>query len=174
MLNFDLVERNKNLIVNIGIVVIALFIAWHLHNSANSQINNLVQQQESELEKNKVAQDIAALEQKSEKYKNTFVKKDLAEIMDILTGITKNTQVRILSVKPVAEEATENYRISSFLITLKATNFHALAEFISRVESYKDIYLINEVGISSTAVQPSGPGDNTDLAVTLKINTVYY
>jgi hypothetical protein len=174
MLNLDLIERNKNLIVNIAIVIVALFIAFHLHKSANEQISALVAQQGSELEKNKVAQDIAALEQKSEKYKNTFVKRDLGEIMDILTAITKNTSVKILSVKPFAEEATENYHSSAFLITLKAASYHALGDFISKVENHKDIYLVSEINIGSTSSQPSTPGENTELAVTLKINTISY
>jgi Tfp pilus assembly protein PilO len=174
MVNFDLIERNKNLIVNIAVVIVALFIAWHLHQSANQKIGLLVQQQGSELEKNKIVEEISALEQKSENYKNTFVKRDLSEIMDILTQVAKNSSVKILSVKPFAEEPNENYYNSSFLITLKEVSYHALGDFISKVENHKDIYLVSEINISSVSSQPSAPSDRNELGVILKINTISY
>jgi hypothetical protein len=174
MLNYDLIERNKNIILNIGIIVLALFIAFRMHSSSNVEVNTLIEQQGSELEKNKVAEDIAMLEQKSETYKKTFIKRDLAAIMDILTGIAKNTSVKILSVKPYTEEAFDSYFNSSFLITLNAPGYHALSNFISKIESHKDIYLVSEINISSALSQSNTPEASTDLGVSLKINIISY
>ena len=174
MLNYDLIERNKNLIVNIGVVVLAAFIALQLHKSSNEQIRTLIEQQGSELKKNKVAEEIAALEQKAETYKKTFIKRDLAAIMEILNGIAKNSSVKIISVKPAAEEAFDNYFNSSFIITLKASSYHALGNFISKIENHKDIYPVSEIGIRSELSQTGMPTPNTDLGVTLKINTISY
>ncbi|MDP2927554.1 MAG: type 4a pilus biogenesis protein PilO [Candidatus Omnitrophota bacterium] len=174
MINYDLIERNKNKIINFGVIILALVIALQLYRSTNHQISSLLQQQNNELEKNKVVQDIAALEKKAEAYKKVFVKKDLALIMDIISGIAKNASVKILSVKPCAEEFLGNYFNSPFLITLNAPSYHALGDFISKIENHKDIYLVSEISINSTVSNLDAAGANVNLGVSLKINTISY
>ena len=174
MLNYSSIERNKNKIINFGVIILALVIALQLHRSANHQVSSLIEQQNHELEKNKVVVDIVALEQKALGYKKVFVKKDLASIMDAISVIAKNTSVKIISVKPYAEEVLGNYLNSSFLITLNAPSYHALGDFISRIENHKDIYLVSELSINSTASNLEAGGANAGLSVSLKINTVAY
>ena len=167
MINYGLIERNKNKIVNFGVIILALVIALQFYRSTNNQINSLIQQQNNELEKNKVVEEIATLEKKAEAYKKVFVKKDLASVMDIISGIAKNSSVRIISIKPHSEDALGNYFSSSFLIMLNAPSYHALGDFISKIENHKDFYLVNEVSINSIV-------DNVELSVSLKINTISY
>ncbi|MBU4251550.1 MAG: type 4a pilus biogenesis protein PilO [Candidatus Omnitrophica bacterium] len=174
MINYSLIEKNKNKIINFGVIILVLIIALQFHRSANDRISLLVQQQNNELEKNKVIEDIAALEKKAEAYKKVFVKKDLASIMNVITGIAKDTSIKILSVKPYAEEALNNYLNSSFLITLNAPSYHALGDFISKIENNKDIYLVSEVTINSAVSNSEATGANADLEVSLKINTIAY
>lgn len=181
MINYNLIERNKNKIINFCVIILALVIALQFYRSTNVQVSFLIQQQNNELEKNKVVEDIAILEKKAEAYKKVFVKKDLASIIDIISGIAKNTSVKILSVKPFAEEVLDNYFNSSFLITLNAPSYHALGDFISKIENHKDIYLVSEVRINSTTanVDLTAPNvdstvSNVDLSVSLKINTISY
>lgn len=174
MVNYALIERNKNKIINFAVIILALFIALQFFRSANGQRNSLIQQQNKEIEKNKVTEDISILEKKAEVYKKVFVKKDLASIMDIIYGIAKDTSVRIASVKPFTAEAMDNYFNSSFLITLNAPSYHALGDFISKIENHKDIYLVNDISISSTATNQGAAGVDVDLAVSLKINTISY
>ncbi|MDD5078221.1 MAG: hypothetical protein PHQ84_04365, partial [Candidatus Omnitrophica bacterium] len=81
MINYEAIERNKSKIVNIGIIVLALIVAFQLYNSANSQVGILSQQEDNELEKNKVVEDIVTLEKKADIYNKTFVKKDLPVVM---------------------------------------------------------------------------------------------
>ncbi|MDD5130228.1 MAG: hypothetical protein PHS66_04155 [Candidatus Omnitrophica bacterium] len=174
MINYEQIERNKNTIINIAIIVLSLIIALQLYLSANGQVSSLIQQQDNELEKNKVFENIAVLEKKTETYKKTFVKKDLALVMDVIYGIAKNTSVKILSVKPVAEESMVNYFKSSFLITLTAPSYHNLGEFISKIENHGDIYLVSEVNVNAVAANPDIVSANVDLNVSLKINTLSY
>ena len=75
MINLYLMERNKNKIANFGIIILALLIALQFYRSANNRISSLIQQQNEEREKNKIAADIAFFEKKSETYKKVFVKK---------------------------------------------------------------------------------------------------
>ncbi|MHB8154856.1 MAG: type 4a pilus biogenesis protein PilO [Candidatus Omnitrophota bacterium] len=174
MVNYDLIERNKNKILNFGVIILALFMALQFYKFANNRVNSLIQQQNNEREKNKVIERIAALEKKAEGYKKVFVKRDLASVMDVISAIAKDASVKIVSVKPYAEEAVDNYSSSSFLITLNASSYHTLGSFISKIENHNDIYLVSEISINSTTVNTDASGDNVDLGVNLKINTISY
>jgi predicted RND superfamily exporter protein len=174
MINYDLIEKNKNKFINFGVIILALVIAVSLYKSSNDQVTALIKQQNEELEKNKVIEDIASLEKKAQAYKGVFVKKDLASIMDIVSGIAKNNLVKIVSVKSQTEEVVDGYMNSSFLVTLNAPSYHALGGFISEIENYKDIYLVSEISINSTADNSPDAKANADLAVNLKINTIAY
>lgn len=174
MINYDLIERNKDKIINFGVIILAVVIALQLYRSTNDQVNFLIQQQSSELEKNKVVEDIAILEKKAQVYKKVFVKKDLASIMDIVSGIAKNASVKIISVKPYAEAALGNYFNSSFLIMLNAPSYHALGDFISKIENHKDVYLVSDISIIPVEPNPDAAEANADLGVSLKINTISY
>ncbi|HNW40039.1 MAG TPA: type 4a pilus biogenesis protein PilO [Candidatus Omnitrophota bacterium] len=175
MISYDVIERNKNKIVNVGLIILSLVIAFQFHRSASEQVNTLIQQQNSELEKNKVAEDIAGLEKKTEAYKKAFVKKELTSIMDTISGIAKDASVKIVSIKPLTEESVTNYSNSSFLITLKASSYHALGDFITKIENHPDIYLVSEISINSALQADQEVKDvQVDLGVTMKINTIAY
>jgi hypothetical protein len=174
MINYDLIDKNKNKIINFSILILALIISLNFYRSSNEQVSSLIQQQGSELEKNKAVADIATLEKKAEVYKKVFVKRDLASVMDTISIIAKNASVKILSVKPFAEESLGNYFNSSFLITLNAPSYHALGDFISKIENDNDIYLVSEISINSVVANPDAPEVNTDLSVSLKINSIAY
>jgi len=174
MINRELIERNKNKIINFGVIILALVMALQIYRFTNGQLSSLIQQQNKEREKNKVVEDIAIFVKKAEAYKKMLVKKDLASMMKVVSGIAKGTSVKILSVKPFAEEFLGNYSKSSFLITLNAPSYHALGDFISKIENHKDIYLISEININLITSDSDGTGANVGLAVSLKINTIAY
>ena len=174
MLNYASIERNKSKIVNFVVIILALIIAFQFFKSANDQVAALIQQQNNELEKNKIIQDISALEKEAEIYKKVFVKKDLASIVDTISAIAKESSVKIISIKPYAEEILNQHTNSSFLVTLNTHGYHALGEFISRIENHKDFYLVTDVSINSTVLEPEALGAKVDLGVNLTINTVSY
>ena len=121
-----------------------------------------------------MAKDIAQLEKKTEAYKKVFVKKDLASVMDIISGIAKDVSVKLISVKPSAEEIQDNYINSSFLISLNAPSYHALGNFISKIENHKNVYLVSEISISTISLNSKVVENKSDLIVSLKINTISY
>jgi Tfp pilus assembly protein PilO len=174
MINYVLIERNKNKIVNLGIIILALIISFKIYQSSNVQVGSLAKAQNDELEKNKVIANIASFEQKVEAYKKVFVKRDLSSVMDVVSGIAKSASVRLVSVKPSAEEVMDNYLNSSFLITLTAPSYHALGDFISKIENHSDIYLVSDVSVNSVPANSDKEGANVNLSVSLKINTISY
>ncbi len=174
MITHDALERNKNVILNFAVIILSLVIALQLYRSANSQISTLTQQKNDELEKNKVVEDIAGLERKAEAYKKVFVKRDLASVMDVISGIAKESSVKIISVKPFGEDSLGNYLNSAFLINFSASSYHVLGDFISRIENHKDIYQVSEVNINSIVTNEDSPTPSLELNVSLKINTIAY
>ena len=174
MANFEAIEKNKNKFINFGVIILALVVALQFYKSNNMQVGSLIQQQGNELEKNKVVEEIAALEKKAEAYKKVFVKKDLASIMDIISGIAKESSVKIVSVKPLSENVLDSYFSSSFSIVLNARSYHALGDFISKIENHQDILLVSEISIIPTAANPDAEGAIADLSVSLRVSTISY
>lgn len=173
MIKLDMIIKNKNRVLNLGIIFLLLYIAFQIYSSGNKQESRLIEQRERELKKNKVIENITSLEKVIEGYKKALVKQDLGSIMDTISGIAKSSTVEVLSVKPLNEETYADYARFSFAITAKAPTYHSLADFISKIENYKDIYFVDEVIITSSASGSSKDSGNTDLKVGLRISIIY-
>ncbi|MDD5476602.1 MAG: type 4a pilus biogenesis protein PilO [Candidatus Omnitrophica bacterium] len=170
----ELFEKNKSKVLNLGVIILALFIAFQIYKTADEQVNSLIQQKDDELKKNKATEEIAGLERKIEGYKKIFVKEDMGSVIDTISNIAKDCSIKIVSIKPSNEEAYPDYVKSVFLITLSAPNYHSLGNFISQIESYKDIYIVDEVSIASAEIKEPQESTNTNLNVNLKISTISY
>jgi len=163
-------EKNKSKILNIGIILLAVFVAFHVYRLGEEQANVLLQQKDQELKKNSALEDITRLERKMNMYKNVLVKKDLSAVMDTVSAIAKKSSVKIVSVKPSESESAPAYIKSSFNLVINAPNYHSLGSFIGQVENYKDIYIVEDVNI--TLADPNKPG--AGLNVNLRISTIAY
>jgi hypothetical protein len=174
MEKIELLEKNKNKILNFGIIILALFIALQIYRVGNQQVDFLIQEKDDELKKNTVIEEIANLEKRIEAYKKVFVKKDISAVMATLSGIAKISSVKIISIKPSDEEVYPNYIKSTFLINVSAPSYHFLGDFISRIESHKDIFLVGAVSVISTLSDQDLEVDKADLNVDLQISTISY
>ncbi|MDD5465466.1 MAG: type 4a pilus biogenesis protein PilO [Candidatus Omnitrophica bacterium] len=170
----EVFEKNKSKVLNLGVVILALFIAFQIYKSADERVNSLIQQKDEELKKNKAAEEIAGLERKIEGYKKIFVKEDVSSIINTISNIAKNCSIKIVSIKPSNEEVYPDYIKSVFLITVSTPDYHSLGNFISQIESYKDIYMVDELGIASAENKQSLESANMNLNVNLKISTIFY
>lgn len=173
MENKELLEKNKTKLVNLGIILLALFIAFQLYTAGERQFNSLAQQKNDELKKNKISEDIAVLEKKVAEYKKVFTKKDMGLVMDTISVLAKNNSVKIVSIKPINEEVFTDYIKSSFLITVNISSYHSLGNFISQIESSRNIFLIGEVTIApSGTVDQFAENPDINLNVNLKVSTI--
>jgi len=169
----ELFEKNKNTIINLGVVILALFIAFKIYSGINEKINLLAQQKDIELKKNEVAEEIVGFEGKIEGYKKVLVKKELSAVMGSISVIAKQCSVKVLSIKPDKEEPYADYIKSTFDLTIDAPNYHALGNFISKIENYQDPYFIDGLTINSSG--SGGTKDvNVGLNISLKISTISY
>lgn len=176
MIKIEVILKNKNKILNFGMIFLLLFIALQIYKYGVRQMNSLAEQRENELKKNKVIENIVSLEKQIGVYKKVLVKKDLGSVMDTMSSIAKASAIKIISIKPIKEETYTDYLKSSFLITAQTPNYHSLGNFISQLESYKDIYLVDEVTVISSVSGYAGESSNksTGLNVNLKISTIAY
>ena len=164
----------KNNILNLGIVILALFIAFQIYKGAQKQMNSLVLERDDELKKNEAAEEIAGLEKKIDEYKKVFVKKDPGAVIDTISAIAKKCAVKVVSIKPDSEEARADYIKLSFSITIRAPDYHALGNFVSQIESYQDVFFVDEIKINSAIAARAAEVAGKELEINLKISTISY
>ena len=174
MEKFELTSEKKNQILNLGILLLALFFAFKIFQAAQVEIDKLVGQKQSELKKNQVAENILNLEETLESYKKVFVKKDISSVMDTVSNIARSCNVKVVSIKPGREDATKDYLKSSFILVVNIPNYHALGEFVSKIESQKDIYLVDVINIDASGVDQSRNTVGINLTVNLTMSTISY
>jgi len=170
-------SKHKNKLLNIGVIILAIFAASKIYSNQNRELSVLTEKKAQEIKKNTVLVSISQVEKRTVTYKQFFQKKELGEIVELLSNVAKEVKgVQILSVKSAgAEERGLGYAKAPFAVSVKVADYHALGEFVSKLENYKDLYLVEEVIVNSTSVDvSSGSILNRPLIVGLKIITVSY
>lgn len=171
MIATDLFSKNKDKIINVGVILVALVAALYLFNMQNQQMVSLEESKNEEMKKSEVIESLGRVEKRIETYKKVFTGKDLGSVIDAMTDIAKDTKVNVISVKPGIEQRQPDYVKSSFLIVIRAADYHALGNFISKLENYKDLFLVEELNITSLSGQQDKKSDQ-GLDISLKISTV--
>lgn len=172
MIATDFLSKNKNKIINVGVIFLAIFVAAYLYNTQSQQLVSLQESKNEEVKKNEVLKSLSRVESRINNYKQTFNRKDLGSVIDAMTNITKDTRVKVVSVKPGAEQQYADYTKTSFLVVVRVADYHALGQFISKVENYKDLFLVEEVNITTVSVSQPGSKAERDLDIGLKISTI--
>ena len=111
------------------------------------------------------------MEKRITSYKQTFNRKDLGAVIGAMTDISRDTRVKVISVKPGSEQQFPDYTKTSFLIVVRVADYHALGQFISKVENYKDLFLVEDVNIATASIQSDKKAEK-DLDINLKISTI--
>ncbi len=174
MVAADLFTKYKNKVLNTGIIILAIIAASYIYSSQNQELVSLNQKKDQEIKKNSVLESISQVEKKVDAYKQFFTVKELGEVVDALTNIAKDTRVQLLSVKPGAKEEHSEYIKVSFLISVRAADYHALGAFVNKLENYKDLYLVEDININPFNPGVSGSNEDRQLNVNLRISTVSY
>lgn len=174
MVAVDLFTKHKNKFLNIGIIILAIFFAIYIYSKQNQELGSVSQKKEQEIKRNSVLESISRFEKKVDAYKQFFTAKELGEVVDDMANIARDTRVQLLSVKPGAKEMYAEYIKTSFLISVKAESYHALGVFVSKIENYEDLYLVEGISIDSANFNASGNNDERQLEVSLRISTVSY
>lgn len=158
--------KGKNKILNIVLIISTLIIAPNIYVSKAKNIESLNAKKDTELKKNEVLDRISYSEKRIKYYKNLFNKKDASLIMNTVNNIARDSNIKIVSIKPGTEQKEPVYTKYPFLLTIAADNYHTLGKFISKIESHPDAYFVDEINIRTQGQAPK-PQDNLTVNLTL-------
>ena len=83
--NYSLILKNRNKLINFGLIVLALIIAKNIYGYQIKKVNTLKAKKETELKKNALINNISGLEKRIEVYKKVFYKRDTSSIINNIT-----------------------------------------------------------------------------------------
>ncbi|MDD5408922.1 MAG: type 4a pilus biogenesis protein PilO [Candidatus Omnitrophica bacterium] len=172
MITMDFFSKNKDKIVNAGAILLAIIVALFLFNMQNQQLATLEENKNEEIKKSQVIDSLIRQEKRIDTYRRTFNRRDLGSVIDAMTDISKGTKVKIVSVKPGTEQKYPEYIKDSFFIVVRVESYHALGQFISKVENYKDLFIVEDVNISTPTSTQLNKNEEAGLDISLKISTI--
>ena len=142
----ELLNKHKNKIINIAVIIIALIIANKVYEGQVSRVESLREKKETESKINDVLGEISQLDKKLDTYNNLLSGKDPGLTLNTISNIAKQSNVRILSIKPGSEERFPEYVKLPFDLTITAANYHTLGKFISNIENHQNVYIVEGLG----------------------------
>jgi Tfp pilus assembly protein PilO len=145
----DLFFKGRKRILSIGIILFTLFITLIISRIQTKQIESLHANKDTELKKNEVLNEISRSEKTIKLYKNLLSQKDASSVMNTVSDIARDSNVRLISIKPAREENQPLYIKYPFVLVIASDNYHAIGKFISKLESQSGIYFINTISIRS-------------------------
>ncbi len=163
----EAINKHKNRIFNLIVIILALAIANNIYRKQSREIELLNAKKDAGIKKSSVLESISQLNNRINSYKNLLTKKDANLVINTTSDIAKASGVKILSVKPAMEQRFADYTKFPFDLMVSAPNYHALGKFISGLESYEDIYFIEALNINFEKT-------TKELNITLKISSTIF
>ena len=145
----NLFLKGKKRVLSIGIILFTLFITLIIYRIQTKQIESLHLNKDTELKKNDVLNELSRSEKAIKLYKNLLSQKDASLVTNTISGIAKDSNVKLISIKPAREENQPLYIKTPFILVIDADNYHAIGKFISSLENQSDIYFIDTISIRS-------------------------
>jgi Tfp pilus assembly protein PilO len=100
-----------------------------------------------------------------------FFNKDSSQVINTLNNIARDSSVKIISIKPQAEIILPIYTKCPFDLSINVDSYHILGRFISKIESYSDVYIVEKIDIKSVG-QILRTGQEYKLDVNLRISAI--
>jgi hypothetical protein len=165
--------KNKNNLINIGVLILALIIAKNIYSHQIKKIDVLKNDKNTELKKSALINDISLMEKRINAYKIFFYKKDPSTMINNITRIAGESQIKITSVRPEGEKEHIAYNKISARFNMVAPDYHRLGSFISKLESAPEHYIIDYFLIS--VLSPvTGKGNIDRLSAELTVNAIIF
>ena len=140
--------QHKNKVVNIAIIILALLLSHNFYQQQIKIKDSLEQKEANEVRKNAVLEDIQQLELKIQNYKNFVNRKDISVAMNLMSEIAQSFSLNVISIRPQMRQAKPLYVRHFFDLKLEANHYHDLGKFISKLESSRELYSVENLKIS--------------------------
>lgn len=148
----DFISKNKNKLLNLGLLIVALMVSNNIYKHELKVMENLKSGNNMEIKKNTLLNDIAKSKKTLDSYKALLVEKETGVLISEISKMAKESNVSIESIRPLQEQKGSEVTRQPFLLNISASSYHSLAKFISRVENYKDVFVVESFQVA-TAVQ---------------------
>ncbi len=166
-------NKYKNRVLSIGIIVFALIIANNIYKVQNKAIILLKESRVKELKKNTILGDISVLDKKVKSYKNFLNKKDISLVIDNIVNIAKDSNVKIVSVRPEPGQVFHLYVKYTFNLTVNISDYLTLGKFINKLENSYDVYMVEGLNVRPR-FETTEESAIRGLLVNLKVSTFLF
>ena len=161
----ELITKYKAIILNITIILFTLFIISKLNTKQQNNLKLINQGMKSESQKTQLLDSISKTEKKLTSYDNFLVRRDESVVINTMSNLAAESGVQVATISPDSEEQYDDFIKLPFNLRLKASDYHSLGRFVSKLESHSDIFVVENAQISSGYNQES-------LKINLKVSYV--
>lgn len=165
--------KNKNNLINIGLIILSLIIAKNIYSGQVKTIEKQKTNKDIELKKNVLINDISRFEKRINAYKKVLYKRDTTSIINSITQIASSSQIKVTSVKPEREKEYAVYNEISIRLSIVASDYHKIGGFISKLENAPELYRIDSISIRALGQTSSISGEDR-LSVDLTVTAVMF
>lgn len=168
-----LLKKYKNKVLNAAVVLLTLIIISNIFKGQSQQVKALNETRAAELKKNEILSSISSLEKKISAFKKIFGKRDPSAVINSLSIIARESNVKIISITPKGQDNRSAYTKYPFDLVVGVENYHSLGKFVSNIESSNDLFFIDRMGVRPTEKSVTQEQKH-GLTVNLSISTVSY
>ena len=101
--------EDKNRILSIALILLTLVITTYIYRTQSKYTNQLNVKKDTELKKNELFNQLSRTEKNLQYYKTLFNKKDSSSVINTITNLAKDSNIKIISIKPNREEKRLEY-----------------------------------------------------------------
>ncbi|MFH1761092.1 MAG: type 4a pilus biogenesis protein PilO [bacterium] len=160
-------NKIKQNLLNLVILVLAVIIAFKVYQSKEIKILALKNQKEMEKKKNGILSEISTLEKKLAYLKENINNKAPSAVLDKIGDFAKSASVKISQITPEKEIAMGVYTKYHYDMVLSASDYHQIGKFMNILENSPDIYMVENLVINSNA-----DGEADSVTATLTVSTI--
>jgi hypothetical protein len=138
----------KENVISMLIVAVCAVIAVKEFNQKQAAIGLLKQSDELEMKKNEVLVELRGLEKSFQGLKEKVNNKAIVSVIYSLSTLAKNADVKIVTIKPVVEQAFSAYTRYPFELSVSAPDYHTFGKFISKLENAPEFFFIEHLEVT--------------------------
>ena len=164
------IKINRDIIINIVIIGIAVFIISKIYQSQVNNAKSLEEKKDSEIKKNMVLNDIGKSEGVLNAFNKGLSKTDVSSVINIINNIAQVSGIEINSLRPLREEGYPLYFRYPFELRFDVHDYHLIGKFISNLENHPALFFINLLSVRKpSAFRMQNKQDISNVELTLSI-----
>ena len=144
------IRQYKNQIFNIMIIVLALIIANVLYKNQARTAESLKIQKEEAIRVNELLSQISASESEINLYKDALGVNETSELINEINSIAKQSEVKIISIKPGEKTLFSSYSKQKFEISVTSPSSHYIGKFVNGLENSSAAFIVEDFNEAST------------------------